>query len=267
MGTPLLAIAHLSKAFGGVKALVDVSLSVAAGERVAIIGPNGAGKSTLFNLVGAEIAPDGGSIQFDGRSLAGLASQDIARLSIGRTFQVTATFGSMTVRENVQIALLAQRGKLRSPFARFSSMRADETQALLERAGIVALADRPAAVLAYGDLKRVELAMALAGSPRLLVMDEPTAGLAPSEREHLMQQVSGLAASSNMAVLFTEHDMDIVFAHADRIVVLNRGRVIASGSPASVRANSEVRAVYLGQSSRAGGGPVPLSDAGGHGHA
>jgi branched-chain amino acid transport system ATP-binding protein len=178
--------------------------------------------------------------------LIGLSPQSIARLGVGRTFQVTATFGSMTVRENVQVALLAQRGQTYAMLSRLSAQCADEAQSLLEQVGIGPLGGRAAATLAYGNLKRLELAIALANAPRLLMMDEPTAGLAPPERARLMQQVSELARNAGTALLFTEHDMDVVFAHADRIVVLDRGSVIAAGPPSAVRADRSVRSVYLG---------------------
>ena len=246
MTRTLLSVNAIAKAFGSVQALAGVSFEVAAGERVAVIGPNGAGKTTLFNILDGQLLPDGGSAALAGRSLVGLASQKIARAGVSRTFQVTATFASMTARENVQVALLAQRGQTYALLPRLRVRLADEAQSRLDQVGIGALAERAAATLAYGDLKRLDLAIALATAPRLLLMDEPTAGLGPPERERLMAQVSALARTSGAALLFTEHDMDIVFAHADRIVVLNRGRVIATGTPVAVRANREVREVYLG---------------------
>ena len=246
MTVPLLSVHDIAKAFGGVRALAGVSFEVAAGERVALIGPNGAGKTTLFNVLDGQLAPDRGNAALAGRALIGLSPQTIARLGVGRTFQVTATFASMTVLENVQLALLAQRGETYALLSRLGLRGAAEAQRLLEQVGIGALRERAAATLAYGDLKRLELAIALADAPRLLLMDEPTAGLAPPERARLMRQVSDLARTAGAALLFTEHDMDVVFAHADRLVVLNRGRVIAAGSPSEVRADREVRAVYLG---------------------
>jgi branched-chain amino acid transport system ATP-binding protein len=242
----VLRVAKLSKAYGGVQAVCEVSFSLAAGELLALIGPNGAGKTSCFNLLNGQIAADSGSAEFEGRSLIGLKPRQIWRLGVGRTFQITATFGSMTVRENVQTALLNFHGKLDSIVSLAERQYVDEAMALLARVGIAEQAARPCAVLAYGDLKRVELAIALANRPRLLLMDEPTAGMAPAERVALMQLTAELARASNIAVLFTEHDMDVVFAHADRILVLNRGRLIAEGKPAEVRANREVQEVYLG---------------------
>ncbi len=246
MSEPLLVVERLSKSFGAVVALSALSCSVSAGERVAIIGPNGAGKTTLFNVLGGQLRADAGTASFAGQRITGLAPHAIARLGVGRTFQVAATFASMTVRENVQIALLARQGEQRSLWRQGSQRHAPAAQALLDRMGIGALAARGCATLAYVDLKRVELAIALALQPQLLLMDEPTAGMAALERSRLMALVSNLAHSDGLALLFTEHDMDIVFAHADRILVLDRGRLIADGPPAAVRANPEVRAVYLG---------------------
>ena len=241
-----LVVRDLSKSYGALQALRGVSFGVASGELVAMIGPNGAGKTTCFNLLNGQLAPDAGEIELDGRSIAGRAPRDIWRLGVGRTFQITATFGSMTVRENVQMALASYQRRLRSPFIGFSALARTEADALLERVAMRDQATRPCAVLAYGDLKRVELAMALANRPRLLLMDEPTAGMAPEERGALMTLAASLARSDGTAVLFTEHDMDVVFGHADRVLVLHSGELIASGSPAEVRANARVQEVYLG---------------------
>ena len=245
----VLRVVNLSKAYGGVQAVNAVSFGVASGELLALIGPNGAGKTTCFNLLNGQIPADSGSAEFEGRSLIGKKPRQIWRLGVGRTFQITATFASMSVRENVQTALLNFHGKLNSVASLAERQYVDEAMELLARVGIAEQAERPCAVLAYGDLKRVELAMALTNRPRLLLMDEPTAGMAPSERVALMQLTAELARASNIAVLFTEHDMDVVFAHADRIIVLNRGRLIAEGKPAEVRANQEVQEIYLGSGS------------------
>jgi branched-chain amino acid transport system ATP-binding protein len=242
----ILKVTGLSKAFGGVQAVAGVSFEVASGELLAMIGPNGAGKTTCFNMLNGQLEPDAGTIELEGRSLAGLAPREIWRLGVGRTFQITATFGSMTVRENVQMALLSHARRLGALFALAARSHTAEADALLDRVGMREQADRPCAVLAYGDLKRVELAMALANKPRLLLMDEPTAGMAPRERNALMGLAGELARGSGIAVLFTEHDMDVVFTHADRVIVLAEGALIAQGSPAQVRADERVRAVYLG---------------------
>ena len=248
----VLQIRNLSKAYGGVQAVSNVSFSVAAGELLALIGPNGAGTTTCFNMLNGQIAADAGTVEFEGRNLAGMKPREIWRLGVGRTFQITATFASMTVRENVQMALLSHYKRLGSFASIATRACVDEADALLERVGMLAQAGRSCAVLAYGDLKRIELAVALANQPRLLLMDEPTAGMAPRERNALMQLAADLARDSNIAVLFTEHDMDVVFAHADRIIVLAGGELIAEGRPDEVRAHPKVREVYLGTGSTFG---------------
>ncbi len=225
----LLAATGLAKSYGGVRAIDGVDLEVASGEMVAMIGPNGAGKSTCFGLIGGQIKVDAGEVRLDRTDITGLSPSRRARLGLGRTFQVAQVFASMTVAENLSVAA---RGR--------------DVQ-MLDRVGLAAAADRPAADLAYGDVKRLELALALATRPRLLLMDEPTAGMAPAERRQLMILIAGLAREAKLAVLFTEHDMDVVFGHADRILVLDRGKVIASGDPAAIRADVRVREVYLGQ--------------------
>jgi len=242
----VLAVRDLSKAYGGVQAVQDVSFSVAAGELLAMIGPNGAGKTTCFNMLNGQVVPDAGTVEFEGRSLLGLKPREIWRLGVGRTFQITATFGSMSVRENVQMALLSHHRRLWSLTSLAARSHVEEANALLARVGMLEQAARPCAVLAYGDLKRVELAMALANQPRLLLMDEPTAGMAAAERNELMQLAAELARSGGIAVLFTEHDMDVVFTHADRVIVLSGGELIAEGRPEAVRADARVREVYLG---------------------
>ena len=242
----ILSVSHLAKAYGGVQALRDVSFSIAAGERVALIGPNGAGKTTCFNLLNGQLRADAGEVRLDGASLAGLKPHEIARLGIGRTFQVAALFGSMTVRENVQVALLAHRRRQRSLFTAAARAYAAEAGELLKRVDLLSQAEKPCAALAYGELKRLELAVALAQAPRVLLMDEPTAGMAAAERASLMMLASRLARSENIAVLFTEHDMDVVFGFADRILVLHLGELIAEGAPDAVRQDVQVRAVYLG---------------------
>ena len=246
MRAPILRVAHLSKSYGAVRAVNDVSFDVAPGERLAMIGPNGAGKTTCFNMLNGQLSPDRGRIEFGERDLAGLKPRQVWRLGVGRTFQITATFGSMTVRENVQMALLSHHRKLRSLMSFAARAYTDEADALLERVGVLDQAARTCAVLAYGDLKRVELAIALANRPRLLLMDEPTAGMAAQERGELMRLASELARREGIAVLFTEHDMDVVFHHAERILVLYQGELIANDSPSMVRADPRVREVYLG---------------------
>ena len=242
----VLAVDNLSKSFGGVQAVRNVSFDVEAGELLALIGPNGAGKTTCFNMLNGQIRPDAGSVKLDGRDLVGLAPHKVWRLGVGRTFQITATFASMTVRENVQMALLSHHRRIASWWPRATALYRPDADRLLARVGMLEQAERACSVLAYGDLKRVELAVALANEPRLLLMDEPTAGMAPKERIALMALAAEIVRERGLAVLFTEHDMDVVFTHADRIIVLNRGALIASGKPKEVRADAEVQAVYLG---------------------
>jgi branched-chain amino acid transport system ATP-binding protein len=246
MTRSLLNVAALVKSFDGVTAVRDVSFAVAPGEMVAMIGPNGAGKTTCFNLIHGELAADRGEVTFDGRSILGLPTHAIARRGVGRTFQVAATFASMTVRESIALALAAHDGDdsaIVSGRLRPTSARAGALLALLR---IDDLADAHCAALAYGDAKRLELALAIAGAPRLLLMDEPTAGMNTRSRRDLMELVTDIARRDGVAVFFTEHDMDIVFGFADRIIVLDRGRVIASGTPHAIRANRDVQAAYLG---------------------
>ena len=245
----VLAVDALTKAFGAVEAVQNVSFRVDAGELVALIGPNGAGKTTCFNLVNGQLAPDHGTVSLAGERIDGLPPRTIARRGVGRTFQVAATFASMTVRENVQVALLARHGGERGLGAPAADMMRSDADALLERVRMTRFADQGCATLAYGDAKRVELALALAAQPRLLLMDEPTAGMSPRSRGRLMDLAATLAREQRIAVLFTEHDMDVVFAHADRVIVLDRGRIIAEGPPAAIRADTRVRAVYLGDDS------------------
>jgi branched-chain amino acid transport system ATP-binding protein len=223
----ILEARDLHKHFGGVRAVDGVSFSVEAGERVALIGPNGAGKTTCFNLLSGQGEPDSGRISFNEKDITSLPPRERFRLGVGRTFQVAETFVSMTVAENIEVV---------SPSA----------APVLKELGIEKRADQVCSTLAYGDLKRVELAMALAGRPKLLLMDEPTAGMAAGERQSLMSFVEELSRREGIAVLFTEHDMDVVFGFATRIVVMHQGKIAASGTPAEIRSNPKVREVYLG---------------------
>lgn len=242
----LLEVRSLRKAFGGVIAVDDVSFTLARGELLAMIGPNGAGKSTCFNLINGQLAPDAGAVWLDGQDIAGMKPRRIWRLGVGRTFQVAATYASMTVAENVQMALIARERRLFDFWSRAARACRDEALELLAAVGLRSHADEPAATLAYGDLKTLEIAVALANRPCLLLMDEPTAGMAPRERAALMALTRRLVRERNLGVLFTEHSMDVVFAHADRIVVLARGQLIAAGSPQDIREHPRVREVYFG---------------------
>jgi branched-chain amino acid transport system ATP-binding protein len=247
MSEVVLQVDGLHKAFGGVQAVEDVSFALNAGELLALIGPNGAGKSTCFNMLNGQLAPDSGLVRLGGRDIVGLSPRAIWRLGVGRTFQITATFPTMTVRENVQAALVSFGRQLFNLWRSTPKFVRDEAGRLLELVGMSGYAERPCGELAYGDLKRLELAIALANQPKLLLMDEPTAGMAPRERVELMRLTATIAREKSIGVLFTEHDMDVVFEHADRILVLNRGTLIAEGSPEEVRRNPQVRAIYLGE--------------------
>ena len=243
----LLSVQNLTKSYGGVHAVRGVSFELKAGEILALIGPNGAGKSTCFDMLNGQIAPDQGRIALLGEDTTGQKPRDIWRLGVGRTFQITATFPTMTVRENVQVALVSHERRLFNLVASTPKLMREQAGRLLELVGMSGYAVRPCGELAYGDLKRLELAIALANNPKLLLMDEPTAGMAPRERIDLMRLTARIAREQTIGILFTEHDMDVVFEHADRILVLNRGSLIAEGTPEQVRANKEVRAIYLGE--------------------
>jgi branched-chain amino acid transport system ATP-binding protein len=242
----VLEVRSLSKAFGGVRAVSDVSFAVGQAEFLAMIGPNGAGKTTCFNMINGQLAPDSGEILLQGRNIAGLEPRAIWRLGVGRTFQVAAIFNSMTAAENVQLALISHAGEIYGLWAAAAAMHRERALALLEQVGMREAADRPSRELAYGDVKRVELAIALANEPRLLLMDEPTAGMGARERQDLIALVKRLVVNRKISVLFTEHSMDVVFAFADRIIVLARGRLIADGAAAAIRDNAQVREVYFG---------------------
>jgi len=243
----LLSVEGLTKSYGGVHAVRGVSFSLAAGEILALIGPNGAGKSTCFDMLNGQNVPDSGRITLLGKDTTGQKPRAIWRLGVGRTFQITATFPTMTVRENVQVPLVSYNSQLFNMWRSTPGFERDEADRLLDLVGMSGYAERPCGELAYGDLKRLELAIALANQPKLLLMDEPTAGMAPRERVELMKLTARIAREKSIGVLFTEHDMDVVFEHADRILVLNRGMLIAEGSPEDVRRNPQVRAIYLGE--------------------
>jgi len=258
-GDALLDVQHLHKAFGGNQAVNDVSFNLQTGELLALIGPNGAGKSTTFNLVNGQLAPDNGSISLNGVSLLGLKPHELWRMGVSRTFQIAQTFGSLTVAENVQMALLSADGQSLSPWRRATHYRHADALQLLEQVQLDTQAHRPCSALAYGDVKRLELAMALANEPRLLLMDEPTAGMAPDERYALMALTRNLVNQRGVAVLFTEHSMDVVFEHADRVLVMARGALIAQGTPAQVQADPQVQAVYFGSGKTFGGSSTPAA--------
>jgi branched-chain amino acid transport system ATP-binding protein len=247
MSPPVLETRGLAKSFGGVQAVAGVDLAMPRGEIRALIGPNGAGKTTFFNMLTGQLEADAGEVRLKGERLSGLPPHAVWRRGVSRTFQITATFLTLTSLENVQVALQSHRRRTYSLFARADRIERDAAATLLGQVGLEAQATRPAGVLAYGDLKKLELALALANRPEVLLLDEPTAGMAPAERGQLMTLIQGVARERELTVLFTEHDMDVVFSVADRIMVLHQGRVIAEGRPDDVRADAQVQRVYLGE--------------------
>ena len=246
-GEPILRVESLAKRFGGVQALNDVNLTVARGEFRAIIGPNGAGKSTFFNTVTGLFRPDSGRVTFEGRDVTAEAPHLVARRGIARTFQITSVFHDLTALENVQVAMLAHARRAWSVWPRASTLYGEPAQELLSRVGLGGSGGRLAGALSHGDQKRLELAIALAGRPRLLLLDEPTAGMAAQERIESIALVHRVAGELGVSCVFTEHDMAVVFAVANRITVMHQGRVLAEGTPAEVRARPEVQQVYLGE--------------------
>ena len=247
MSESVLEVRGLAKSFGGVQAVAGVDLSMPRGEIRALIGPNGAGKTTFFNMLTGQLRADMGEVRFKGERLSGLAPHAVWRRGVSRTFQITATFVTLTAVENVQVALQSHRRRTYALFAKADGLERDAARALLAQVGLDAQAERPAGVLAYGDLKKLELAVALANGPEVLLLDEPTAGMAPAERGALMALTQRIARERSLTVLFTEHDMDVVFSVADRIMVLHQGRVIAEGRPDEVRVDAQVQKVYLGE--------------------
>jgi branched-chain amino acid transport system ATP-binding protein len=247
MSGPILRVESLVKRFGGLLALGGVDLAVEAGEFRAIIGPNGAGKSTFFNALTGLLRPDSGRIAFEGRDITGEPPHRVARRGVARTFQITSVFPDLNALENVQIALLAHARRSWNLWPPARALGVERSHELLAMVGLAASAAKPAGTLAHGDQKRLELAIALAGEPRLLLLDEPTAGMAAQERLEAIRLVHRIARELGLSCVFTEHDMAVVFAVATRITVMHQGRVLAEGTPAEVRARPEVQQVYLGE--------------------
>jgi len=246
MMSNVLETRSLTKKFGAIVAVDEVSFSLQQGEILALIGPNGAGKSTCFNMLMGQLKPTYGDVILGGEKITGMRPREVWRKGVGRTFQITATYSSMTVIENVQLALISHNHEIMRFLPYAHKMYRAEALQLLELVNMADQADRHCAVLAYGDLKRMELAIALAHNPMVLLMDEPTAGMAPRERVDLMRLTADIVADKGVSVLFTEHDMDVVFAHSHRIMVLNRGQLIAEGDAAAIRDDARVQEVYLG---------------------
>jgi len=252
----ILNVQGVSKSFGGLKALQGVDLQVKTGEFHAIIGPNGAGKSTFFNVLTGLLRPDQGQIWINGVSTAGFAPHRLIRLGVGRTFQITRIFPSMSVLENLQVALIAHRHQHWQGWLSYESVQVQRAKELLDLVGLSAQINQLAYSLAHGDKKRLELAIVLANQPKLLLLDEPTAGMAAQERLAAIKMVHQVATQLGVSCVFTEHDMAVVFAVSTRITVLHQGQVLTQGLTQEVRESPLVQQVYLGESIQANEGSV-----------
>ena len=242
----MLEVAGVSKAFGGFQALSEVTLRVEPGEISAVIGPNGAGKTTLFNVITGHLVPDAGRVRFKGREIGGRPPHAICRLGLARSFQRTNIFPRLTVFENVQVAILSHQGRALELWSRARDLGRDRTLAILEDVGLAHRAGDASGSLSYGDQKQLELGIALAMEPEMLLLDEPTAGMSPQETRSSIALVARIARSRRLTLLFTEHDMTVVFSVAQKIRVLHQGQIIAEGAPDEVRRNDEVKRIYLG---------------------
>lgn len=242
----MLEVRGLSKSFAGFRAVCDVDLAVAEGEIAAVIGPNGAGKSTLFGLITGHLRPTAGSVFVDGHDVTGVAPYKICGMGLGRSFQRTNIFPKLTVLENVRAALLAHRGQGPNFWSLASRLCRSDGEALLASIGLARQAHVVAGTLSYGNQKQLELGIALASDPKILLLDEPTAGMSASETHETIALIERIARERRLTLLFTEHDMAVVFSIAQRIAVMHQGRVIAYGDPTAVRADAQVRRVYLG---------------------
>jgi len=253
MSEPLLMVDNLAKRFGGIVATDDLTLTVATGELHAVIGPNGAGKTTLIAQLSGQLRADSGRVRFDGNDITALPMDRRSRLGLARSFQITSLFLDLSVLDNVALAVQAHAGHSFRFWrnARSEPQLRDPARAALARVGLSARADLPASLLSHGEHRQLELAMALAGNPRLLLLDEPMAGLGPEESARMVGTLRAL--KQELTILLVEHDMDAVFALADRITVLVYGRVIATGNPADIRGNAQVRDAYLGEAEAANG--------------
>ena len=242
----MLEVRDIRKSFNGFAAVAGVSLGVPAQGITAVIGPNGAGKSTLFNLLTGHLRADGGAVSFEGRDITGAAPHAICRMGVGRSFQHTNVFRKLTVFENVRAALIAHGGYARNFWSRADVLYRDEAHALLASLGLTDQANTVADEMSHGNQKQLELGIALASDPKLLLLDEPTAGMSATETRDAIRLLGRIVAERKLTLLFTEHDMDVVFSIAQKIAVLHQGKLIAEGSPAEVRNDAEVRRVYLG---------------------
>ena len=243
----MLEVRDLAKSFDGFQAVAGVSLDAPRGSIGAIIGPNGAGKTTLFNLITGHLRPDRGRVTLNGRDVTGVAPHDLCRLGVGRSFQRTNIFPRLTVFENVQAAFLSHRGRGWNLVTPVERLYRAEALALLESIGLADRTDEVAGALSHGGQKQLELGLALALEPEILLLDEPTAGMSATETREAIRLIERIARERGLTLLFTEHDMEVVFSIAQRITVLHQGRVIAAGAPDEVRRDEAVRRVYLGE--------------------
>ena len=243
----ILGVEKVTKSFDGFLAVNGVSFSIEKGELCSIIGPNGAGKTTLFNLITGHLPLDEGKVIFNGVDTTHMHAYQICRLGVGRSFQRTNIYPRLTVFENIQAAVLAHRGKSFNFFTPVESLFRDETEAILEKVGLQGHGMEMGGSLSYGFQKQLELGIALASEPELLLLDEPTSGMSAKETNSTIELIGRIAREKGFTLLFTEHDMAVVFSISERILVVHQGQMIAEGSPEEVRANSDVKKVYLGE--------------------
>jgi len=247
MTKKILDVTGLNKHFGGIYATQDLDFEMAKGAQEAIIGPNGAGKSTFFNLLTGYHRPESGTVVFDGVDVTNWAPHRVAHIGMSRAFQISNIFGRLSVRHNVRTAVHAQTDRAMNIFGRADRIGRERTQEILELCGLADKADTLAGKLSQGDKKKLELAIALGGEPKLLLLDEPTAGMSREETQETMALVDGLNADLGLSILFTEHDMAVVFNHARRVTLLHRGEIIVQGTPEEVRGNETAQQIYLGE--------------------
>lgn len=243
----MLEVRNISKSFGGFKAISRASLDVKKGEIVAVIGPNGAGKTTLFNVITGVLKPNEGQVIFKGEEITGLSSYKVCKKGIARSFQIVNIFPRLTVFENVQIAVLTEQGRDLNLFTPSRKLAVDETYAILGSVGLIEKAKSVCSSLSHGERKVLEIAIVLGGRPELLILDEPTAGMSPEEATRCISLIQQVSAKYGLTILFCEHDMELVFAIAQRIMVMVRGATIIQSDCATVRCNKEVQDAYLGE--------------------
>jgi branched-chain amino acid transport system ATP-binding protein len=242
----MLRVENIHKSFDGFMAVNGAELLVEKGQLVAVIGPNGAGKTTLFNLITGQLKPDRGKVILNGEDIGTLPPHEICRRGIARSFQIANVFHRLTVFTNVQVSVLSRQRKSRVLFRAAHRMASEETQRILESVGLLERADEIAGSLSHGDQRILEIAIALGTEPRLLILDEPTAGMSPEETAATMALIKRLAETKGLTILFCEHDMDVVFNTAQSIMVMYYGKTIIQGKPEEVRENRTVQEAYLG---------------------